>query len=221
MRRLFGNRWVRTLPGRAGAVPSWSGSAAPLLGIGAAHPFDTEFVRIAGDRGLFVFWLVYNLLRELRASRREKELAAGSPRAASGGGEGARARQRRGGRRASPTACKEAMATLKKSKLGGSKKRLAMLPWYMFIGPPGAGKTTALVNSGLKFPLADKEGPTRAARRRRHAQLRLVVHRRGGADRHRRPLHDAGQRRPTSTRPAGSASCSCSRSTAGGSRSTA
>ena len=34
-------------------------------------------------------------------------------------------------------------------------KRLASLPWYMFIGPPGAGKTTALVNSGLKFPLAD------------------------------------------------------------------
>ena len=28
------------------------------------------------------------------------------------------------------------------------------LPWYIIIGPPGAGKTTALVNSGLKFPLA-------------------------------------------------------------------
>ena len=33
-----------------------------------------------------------------------------------------------------------------------------------------------------------------AAGRRRHAQLRLVVHRRGGAARHRRPLHHAGKR---------------------------
>ena len=28
------------------------------------------------------------------------------------------------------------------------------LPWYMIVGPPGAGKTTALMNCGLKFPIA-------------------------------------------------------------------
>ena len=32
------------------------------------------------------------------------------------------------------------------------------LPWYAFIGAPGAGKTTALLNSGLHFPLAGKLG---------------------------------------------------------------
>ena len=90
---------------------------------------------------------------------------------------------------------KEALAALKKAKLGGGgAKYLYQLPWYMFIGPPGAGKTTALVNAGLKFPLADAQGRAAGgARRRRHPQLRLVVHRRGGADRHRRPLHHAGQ----------------------------
>lgn len=31
-------------------------------------------------------------------------------------------------------------------------------PWYVFIGAPGSGKTTALVNSGLQFPLADVMG---------------------------------------------------------------
>ena len=31
-------------------------------------------------------------------------------------------------------------------------------PWYAIIGPPGAGKTTALLNAGLRFPLADKLG---------------------------------------------------------------
>ena len=44
---------------------------------------------------------------------------------------------------------------LKRSKLGkGRSGRAALyaLPWYMFIGPPAAGKTTAIINSGLEFP---------------------------------------------------------------------
>lgn len=44
-----------------------------------------------------------------------------------------------------------ALATLKKS---GGASYLYDLPWYVIIGPPGAGKTTALVNSGIEFPLA-------------------------------------------------------------------
>lgn len=49
-----------------------------------------------------------------------------------------------------------AIEQLKQSKLGGGKRgraALYALPWYMFIGPPGAGKTTAITNSGLNFPL--------------------------------------------------------------------
>ncbi|RMC35411.1 type VI secretion system membrane subunit TssM [Paracoccus alkanivorans] len=45
----------------------------------------------------------------------------------------------------------EALAVLKKS---GGASSLYDLPWYVIIGPPGAGKTTALTNSGLDFPLA-------------------------------------------------------------------
>ncbi|MGD8914896.1 MAG: type VI secretion system membrane subunit TssM, partial [Candidatus Thiodiazotropha sp.] len=54
----------------------------------------------------------------------------------------------------------EAIRLLKESKVGGKNNRqfLYQLPWYMFIGPPGSGKTTALLNSGLHFPLADKLG---------------------------------------------------------------
>lgn len=51
---------------------------------------------------------------------------------------------------------KTAMAELRKSKNG--RRHLSELPWYVMIGPPGAGKTTAIVNSGLQFPLADKLG---------------------------------------------------------------
>jgi len=51
----------------------------------------------------------------------------------------------------------EALEILQSS---GKKGKFALyeLPWYIIIGPPGSGKTTALVNSGLHFPLAEKLG---------------------------------------------------------------
>ena len=49
-----------------------------------------------------------------------------------------------------------AIATIKESKLGrGRRGRSALyaLPWYILIGPPAAGKTVAVMQSGLNFPL--------------------------------------------------------------------
>lgn len=54
----------------------------------------------------------------------------------------------------------QALDTLKKLKFKGKGKNKALyeLPWYIIVGPPGSGKTTALVNSGLDFPLAEQFG---------------------------------------------------------------
>ncbi|MCC6716965.1 MAG: type VI secretion system membrane subunit TssM [Acetobacteraceae bacterium] len=40
----------------------------------------------------------------------------------------------------------------------GTRGYLYEQPWYVIIGPPGAGKTTALLNAGLQFPLAAEMG---------------------------------------------------------------
>ncbi len=40
----------------------------------------------------------------------------------------------------------------------GGEGALHRQPWYVIIGPPGAGKTTALLNAGLTFPLAEHLG---------------------------------------------------------------
>jgi type VI secretion system protein ImpL len=55
---------------------------------------------------------------------------------------------------------REALDALKRSRFGKASGRrwLYQLPWYVLIGPPGSGKTTALVNSGLNFPLSGKFG---------------------------------------------------------------
>ena len=61
----------------------------------------------------------------------------------------------------------QAVALLRQARIGGKRPWLAALagrpyvyelPWYIIIGAPGAGKTTALINSGLQFPLANTVG---------------------------------------------------------------
>lgn len=50
----------------------------------------------------------------------------------------------------------EALKTLRTATGRKRSDYLYSRPWYVIIGPPGAGKTTALVNSGLRFPYSNE-----------------------------------------------------------------
>ena len=54
-----------------------------------------------------------------------------------------------------------AIETIKTSKLGLKSGAAALyeLPWYMIIGNPAAGKSSAILHSGLQFPFADGKPP--------------------------------------------------------------
>jgi len=54
-----------------------------------------------------------------------------------------------------------ALDTLKQSRVGKASGRAALyeLPWYLVIGAPSAGKTSAILRSGLSFPLAARGKP--------------------------------------------------------------
>ncbi|ROL73571.1 type VI secretion protein IcmF [Pseudomonas chlororaphis] len=105
---------------------------------------------------IFAVWIAYRVFRIIQARRHAakvlQSLAADTPPdpdSVATAEELATLRQR----------MDEALALLKKAKLGGDERRnLYELPWYVIIGPPGSGKTTALVNSGLHFPLAAQLG---------------------------------------------------------------
>ncbi len=52
----------------------------------------------------------------------------------------------------------DAIKTIRKSKIGDQTGKAALyeLPWYMVIGNPAAGKSSAVLHSGLKFPFMEK-----------------------------------------------------------------
>ena len=98
--------------------------------------------------------------RRAAAGVGRRQRAAGHPPAPARRGAGA---GNRGGRRrqteeaqALRTRLTTALDLLKKSLR--SRGYLYEQPWYAIIGPPGAGKTTALLNAGLRFPLAEQMG---------------------------------------------------------------
>jgi type VI secretion system protein ImpL len=97
-------------------------------------------------------WVLYRLYKRVRAFRAGDRLltavvAQPQPETARPPAEVIKLRER----------FDEAVAALKEQQRT-SGQSIYDLPWYVIIGPPGSGKTTALLNSGLKFPLEQRVG---------------------------------------------------------------
>jgi type VI secretion system protein ImpL len=140
------SRWVLSFIGTALlAILVWffGPFLAPLEGWGA---------RLAIAVALLGLWAGVNLVLDLRRRGRDAALARGVVEAAPDPALAASAEE--------AAALQEKLATalalLRKAR--GARNYLYEEPWYAIIGPPGAGKTTALLNAGLHFPLAAEMG---------------------------------------------------------------
>lgn len=103
------------------------------------------WVRLLFGLGLASIWLLWWFLRRRKIKKAEAALAAELAGPDASGDEAAAVGAR----------MSEALIALRKAS-GKKRNYLYSLPWYVIIGPPGAGKTTALVNSGLRFPFTDE-----------------------------------------------------------------
>ena len=129
---------------------------APLVTWNGEHPYDSVVSRLVLIGVLvLVFALGYALRLWLR-KRTNAKLMAGMSGGASSSDREVQVLQER---------FAEAMKVLEDSAKKSGKRSflkrqqfLYELPWYIFIGAPGSGKTTALLNAGLTFPLAGKTG---------------------------------------------------------------
>lgn len=129
-------RWLLIILGLVAILSAvWFGF--PMTGVAF---LSTVFIRIATIVGLFavigIIYLIRWRIRRKKAQTLEDDFVQRSV------GDGAVLAER----------MQEALAKLKSS---GGKNYLYDLPWYVIIGPPGAGKTTALTNAGIEFPGLD------------------------------------------------------------------
>jgi type VI secretion system protein ImpL len=125
--------------------------AGPYFAFADYRPLEPARTRLILIGVVIGLWLLAALIRRLRAFRASDMIAAAVMRpaaseAAQTPAEVVKLRER----------FEEAVATLKKQQRSGNN--LYELPWYVIIGAPGSGKTTALINSGLKFPLEARMG---------------------------------------------------------------
>ena len=124
--------------------------AGPYFAFADYRPLESETARWIAIAIVAVLFLAAIVLKRLRAFRASDKLVA------------AVVKQSKADERPSADALQlrerfeEATATLKQKRRGGHS--LYELPWYVIIGAPGSGKTTALVNSGLHFPLEQRSG---------------------------------------------------------------
>lgn len=136
----------------------------PLFAIGDSRPLVSVGARLWTIAALAVFLLMRALWRRWRrgsanagVTERLRELLQTNSR----GGETEEVKLLR-------SRFGEALEILRRARFGTGARGLTRLfsrgrylyelPWYIIIGAPGAGKTTALLNSGLDFPLAKSLG---------------------------------------------------------------
>ena len=169
MKKVLGlifNAWVLAVIGLlAISLVIWI--VGPIVQVGSTIPLESEKARLILIGVIVLLYVIAKLWGAWRARRTNSTVVnqlmaqaptAGAPDAASA--ELATIRER----------FEKALTTLKQARFKGQrglwasasahvgKRFLYELPWYVIIGAPGSGKTTALLNSGLEFPLASSMG---------------------------------------------------------------
>ncbi|WP_321799973.1 type VI secretion system membrane subunit TssM [Caballeronia sp. J97] len=150
--------------------------AGPLVSFAHTYPLESTTARFIAIGCVALLLVLRRIWAAWRARRTQAALSAGlcaaveSPRREGAPQNAGEAEVATLGKRFD-----EALAVLRDARITASGRKpgwrdwvtlsgrqyLYQLPWYMFIGAPGAGKTTALVHSGLRFPLAERFGTDR------------------------------------------------------------
>ena len=140
----------------------------PIVQIGTWAPFAPEWVRWSLIGFFWLVWLVRLFFRWWRErnvnaallGQLAKMQSSAKPTDGQPAGSEQVAELNKRFKDASEILKKTRFANTEKGGFlsGLSKQYVYQLPWYAFIGAPGSGKTTALINAGLTFPLAEQFG---------------------------------------------------------------
>jgi type VI secretion system protein ImpL len=137
---------------------AWAAFSVAVWFVGdALAVLETPLARLAVMAAVGMGWLAWELARARRSLKENEQLLEGI----AGGGEQDSATRAAHEVSVLRKRMEDAVEVLRKARFRGphgERRTVAQLPWYMFIGAPGSGKTTALLNAGLRFPLGDPRG---------------------------------------------------------------
>lgn len=139
MKRILLNWWTLTIVTTVVVILVLA-IALPLV----LHPLRPLWIRLLLGGLTLAIWGVFAVLRVLSARKKSTTIADALARIDPGDVEA----------KALADRMNQAVAALKQNA-GKNRDYLYSRPWYVIIGPPGAGKTTALLNSGLRFPYSE------------------------------------------------------------------
>lgn len=126
----------------------------PLVAVAGYIPLEGVVARLVTTAALLFCWGLFVALSGSR--RRKRELADPGLAQAREQAEENKTRQREEVRNIRER-LKAAVKTVTTSNFYGSKSRSRYaLPWYLLLGTGNCGKTSVLLNSGLKFPLNEQ-----------------------------------------------------------------
>ncbi|MBC8949529.1 type VI secretion system membrane subunit TssM [Xenorhabdus sp. TS4] len=139
----------------------------PIISIGNKLPFETKTIRIITIVSFYLLWLLVKVMPRLYQSWLNQKLAKKLNITKDENKENKQNEQYI----TLAERFSDAARLLKKAYFSGwynknkpgwinffSRQYIYQLPWYLVIGAPSSGKTTALTNSGLHFPLSDYLG---------------------------------------------------------------
>ncbi|MFP8968225.1 type VI secretion system membrane subunit TssM [Pokkaliibacter sp. CJK22405] len=135
------------------ALLIWFGG--PLVAIAGSEPLAGVLSRSLVIAAIVLLWAIFSIVGYLSRKRRDQAVVQSLVE-----GEDEGAAQDEHTRKEIETLrdrISRAMEVLKKTQLSKGRS-IYDLPWYILVGPPGSGKTTALQHSGLEFPLKKEMG---------------------------------------------------------------
>ena len=150
---FFQQKWVIQLIGII-AISLLIWFIGPLVAIAGSTLLESDLVRLIVILVMVLLWALLLVFTQLKVNKANAQMADDL---ATPDADDAQLSKHAG--EEVSRKFEEALQLLKKgAKNSQGKNYLYDLPWYIIIGPPGSGKTTALKYSGLEFPLADKFG---------------------------------------------------------------
>ncbi len=161
MRNLFTKKWFITLIGViALSILIWF--VGPLIAIAGTTFLASVTSRLTVIAILFLIWIISNLNISLKKRQEINEFSNDLKENADASivSESKKSDSNKNELSMLKMHFNETLKTLKETQWGGKSglRNLYEQPWYVIIGAPGSGKTTALINSGLTFPLAKPTG---------------------------------------------------------------